>query len=99
MRTPERPTRSAAVRGLLCALLVTTAACGGAATGAVSSQAPKLNDPTTALVAAARGEIELTLSWAPGFLDYAPEIRRHIEGFNKFYGLNLRINFKPGPSM
>ena len=99
MRTPRHSSRSAAGLGLFCALLVMIAACGGAGTGAVSSQAPKLNESTNALVAAARGEIELTLSWAPGFLDYPQEMRRHIDGFNKLYGLNLRINFKPGPSM
>src|SRR5438045_4759391 len=99
MRTPRHSSRSAAGLGLFSVLLVMIAACGGAGTGAVSPQAPKLNESTNALVAAARGEIELTLSWAPGFLDYPQEMRRHIDGFNKLYGLNLRINFKPGPSM
>ena len=88
-----------AIRGTVSAILLVTAACGSTGTGAPASQAPKLNDQTTALVAAARGELELTLSWAPGFLDYAQEMRRHIDGFNKQYGLNLRVTFKSGSSM
>jgi len=99
MKTPARPRHSSAGRGLISALLLVTAACGSTGTGAPASQTPKPNDQTTTLIAAARGEIELTLSWAPGFLDYAQEMRRHIDGFNKQYGLNLRVTFKPGPSM
>ena len=85
--------------GIVAAFLVLTAACGSTGTGAPASQAPKLNDQTSALVNAARGELELTLSWAPGFLDYAQEMRRQIDGFNKQYGLNLRVAFRGGPSM
>lgn len=99
MKALGRPRHASAGRGLVCALLLVTAACGSTGTGAPSSQAPKLNDQTTALVNAARGEIELTLSWAPGFLDYDKEMRRLIDGFNKQYGLNLRVTFKAGPSM
>ena len=95
-RAPLRP----ALRGLASVTILIAAACGGAATGAApASLTPKPNDQTNALIAAARGELELTLSWAPGFLDYAQELRRQIDGFNKQYGLNLRVTFKPGPSM
>ncbi len=99
MKTMTHPSHSSAGRGLVCALLLITAACEGASAGAPPSQTPKLNDQTKALVAVARGEIELTLSWAPGFLDYVQELRRHIDGFNKQYGLNLRVTFKAGASM
>lgn len=99
MKTMAHRSHSSAVRGLACALLLITAACRAAATGAPPSQTPKLNDQTNALVAAARGEIELTLSWAPGFLDYPQELRRQIDGFNKQYGLSLRVTYKAGSSM
>jgi len=48
----------------------------------------------TALVAAARSELELSLSWAPGFLDVGQETKRLSDGFNKTYGLRLGIASK-----
>jgi ABC-type Fe3+ transport system substrate-binding protein len=96
----SRSRQRSVLRGLSGAALLLAAACGGASTGAPPTTATvKLNEPTTALVAAARGELELTLSWAPGFLDYAQEMRKHVEGFNKLYGLNLKVTYKPGPAM
>jgi ABC-type Fe3+ transport system substrate-binding protein len=80
----------------MCALLLITSACAGTATTPSTS---KLNDETKALVTAARGENALTLSWAPGFLGDSQESRRYVAGFNKEYGLSLRVNFVAGPAM
>lgn len=53
----------------------------------------------TAMVVAARAELELTLSWAPSFFDVPQEQRRLTDGFNKQYGLGLNVTSKSGPSM
>jgi len=86
-------------RGGLGLLTIVIAACGGAVPGGPATATPRSNDQTTPLIAAARTELELTLSWAPGFLDSSQELKREIEGFNKLYGLNLKVNFKPGLPM
>ncbi|HEV8469953.1 MAG TPA: extracellular solute-binding protein [Candidatus Limnocylindria bacterium] len=97
-QAPVNGARSLACGGVgLLAIVI--AACGGAVTGGPATATPRSNEQTAALVAAARTELELTLSWAPGFLDSSQEIRRQTEGFNKLYGLNLKVNFKPGLPM
>ena len=76
-------------------VLIFVAACGGAAVPRPSAT-PKPNDQLSALIAGARTELELTLSWTPGFMDSPQELKRYIEGFNRTYGLNLRVTFTPG---
>ena len=99
MNASVRSRRGSLLGTLIGVAVLVAAACGGANTGAPTAPTPKLNDATSALVAAARGELELALSWAPGFFDYDKEMRRQIDGFNKLYGLNLKVSFKPGASL
>lgn len=75
---------------VIVALLV--GACGG---GNARAPTPttRSNDRLDALVAAARDEGELTLSWASGFLDNPNELNGYAESFNKLYGLNVRVRF------
>jgi iron(III) transport system substrate-binding protein len=80
--------------GGLIALWLIVSACGGAAGASPSSATPKLSEQMTALVAAARSELELSLAWAPGFLDVGPETKRLSDGFNKTYALRLGIATK-----
>ena len=86
MRTP---------RGVFLALSLLVTSCGGAAVGAPGSATPKLSDQLAAVVSAARAELELTLSWAPGYLDAGQETRSLTDGFNKQYGLKLGVTSKP----
>lgn len=55
----------------------------------------RFNDRLSALIAAARDEASLDLSWTPGFLDAPDELGRYIDEFNRLYGLNLRVGFSP----
>ena len=95
---PVSRSRSFGRAGAAAALAIVLAACG-TGRGVPPSSSPRTSDQVNALVGAARGELELTLSWASGFLDSAQEIRRDTEGFNRLYGLNLRVTFKPTDSM
>lgn len=78
-------------------LAMVLGACGGA-----NVQSPvrtaRTNERLDALVAAARQEGELTLSWTPGNLDIVDELDAYRDSFNKLYGLNLRVRFVPGVS-
>lgn len=88
--------RSIARNGILGALTILIAACG---TAAERPAAPRVNEQTNALIAGTRAEPEITLSWQAGLLSSSQELRSQIDGFNRLYGLNLKINFRPGPSM
>lgn len=98
--------------GLLVGLLLLSA-CGGtspAATPAESSAAsPKVSsaassgsatatDTLPALTEAAKKEGRLTLSWAPGILVNEDGVKQLAEGFNKAYGLGLKVEYTPGPA-
>src|SRR3989442_1119392 len=48
-------------------------------------------------VTAAAIEGGLALKWAPGMHDSPDELRRQTDGFNKAYGLSLKVTFTPGP--
>src|SRR5258706_6925434 len=80
--------------GLFTALLVILPACGGAAVATPASSTRKRSEPISAMVVSARSELELALSWAPGFLDVGQETRRLADGFNKQYGLKLGVTTK-----
>ncbi|HEY7062337.1 MAG TPA: ABC transporter substrate-binding protein [Chloroflexota bacterium] len=97
---------------LCCALgLLLTLACAPAASGpvpaggapAASSAArdavasPTTGEPLQALVEGARREGELAFIWTD--TANGEGVRRWIEGFNRAYGLNLRVNWTTGPSM
>lgn len=82
----------------LALLALVVSSCGAAAAGP-SSPTARQSAQLTAIIAAANAELELTLSWAPGFLDVGQEQRRLADGFNRQYGLKLGVTSKPGPSM
>jgi iron(III) transport system substrate-binding protein len=52
-----------------------------------------------ALVDAARREGQLTFVWGASTMGGREGLRRLAEGFNRHYGLNLDVQFTPGPSM
>jgi iron(III) transport system substrate-binding protein len=82
-----------------CAPPAAPRAADAGATGAAPAQAtqPQLNPQLQAIVDGARKEGELTLLWSG--VDQPEEIRRLAEGFNRTYGLDVRVQFTPGPSM
>jgi ABC-type Fe3+ transport system substrate-binding protein len=84
------------VRLALIALVVSS--CGTAAAGRLAPTT-RQSAQLTAIIAAATAELELTLSWAPGFLDVGQEPRQLADGFNKQYGLKLGVTTKPGLPM
>jgi ABC-type Fe3+ transport system substrate-binding protein len=64
-----------------------------------AAPAPALSPDLQRLVDGARGEGSLVLSWGPNSIGGDAAVRRWAEGFNKLYGLNLRVDFTPGPAM
>ena len=73
----------------LLACVAVLSACGTAA-ASPATPAPRPNEQFNQIVAGARSELELAVSWAPGFLDVGQEMRRFTDGFNKQYGLSRR---------
>jgi ABC-type Fe3+ transport system substrate-binding protein len=67
--------------------------------GARAQTAAPQADTLQGLIDAARQEGQLNLVWAPGLLGDSENIRRLAEGFNKHYGLNLSVQYTPGPPM
>ena len=67
-------------------------ASGGAAPAAVS---PALQ----AIIDGARQEGQLTLVWGEGTVGGVSGAQRIADGLNRRYGLNLNVQFTPGPSM
>jgi ABC-type Fe3+ transport system substrate-binding protein len=65
--------------------------------------APRTDGPREpalqALIDAARAEGQLTLVWGEGTIGGTNGVRRIAEGLNREYGLNLNVQFTPGPSM
>ncbi len=72
-------------------------AAGAPTSGASAAPAPV--DRMQELVEAARQEGQLNLVFGTGTLGGAEGIKRLEEGFNRHYGLNLSLNYTPGPSM
>jgi ABC-type Fe3+ transport system substrate-binding protein len=73
---------------------------GASAGSAASASAGQVQaGPLGDLIAGARREGQLNLVWGAGTMGGADGIRRLRDGFNKAYGLNLEVNFTPGPSM
>ena len=89
------------------AMLVTLlAACGGASTVAPaespsSSAKPAGSAPAAeqAIVDGARKEGQLTLVWGDGAMGGDAGAKLLADGLNKRYGLNLKVQYTPGPSM
>lgn len=72
----------------------------GAAFPAAAQSAKKFGPKVEALIAQAKHEGQLQLSWSGGgFGDNGKDIPSWIDGFNKFYGLHLPYTFTPAPSM
>jgi iron(III) transport system substrate-binding protein len=79
------------------------AAQNGAATQA-GSASPAPGTPTRspalqALIDGARQEGQLVLIWGENTAGGPDGVRRWVEGLNKLYGLNLDVQFTPGPAM
>jgi ABC-type Fe3+ transport system substrate-binding protein len=64
-----------------------------------AATAPALSPEMQSLVDGARKESQLVLTWGPNSIGGEAAIRRWTEGFNKLYGVNLRVDFTPGPAM
>jgi ABC-type Fe3+ transport system substrate-binding protein len=87
---------AAAVGALLVLALI---ACGPAPS---SPTAPSQGNETSvlqSLIDGARKEGKLSLVWTEGTIGGSEAIQRWAEGFNRLYGLNLDVQFTPGPPM
>lgn len=102
MRSPFRPEPA------LSALLIALLACSGPGGAPAPASPPGLAaraepaaraaaDPLQALIEGARREGTLTLVWSG--IDDAATVQRLAAGFNRAYGLNLQVQFTPGPGM
>ena len=91
--------------GLTAVFVLVGAACAprapasSAQPGGRAQTAAAQGDTLQGLIDAARQEGQLNLVWAPGLLGDSENIRRLADGFNKHYGLNLNIQYTPGPPM
>jgi iron(III) transport system substrate-binding protein len=84
----------------LLALLLT--ACGGTAAPGASTPAPKpaaSGGELQPLLDGARKEGKLSLVWGNDTIGGADGIKQLAAGFNRTYGLDLQVEFTPGPSM
>ncbi|HEY7062338.1 MAG TPA: ABC transporter substrate-binding protein [Chloroflexota bacterium] len=71
-----------------------------AASPTASASAPAApGDELQTLIDGARQEGQLVLVWSENTAGGSEGIRRWTEGFNRLYGLNLTVQFTPGPSM
>jgi len=84
------------------ALLLALSACGGTAQQSpasaakpAASVAPQLQ----AVIDGARKEGQLNFVWGEGTQGGTKGIEQLAAGFNKAYGLSLKVQFTPGPSM
>jgi len=73
---------------------VAPAAVGGQSAPAAPQETPSLQT----LVEAARKEGQLTLVWSAGILGGSQGAARLIAGFNRYHGLNVSVQYTPGPS-
>ncbi|HLH22171.1 MAG TPA: ABC transporter substrate-binding protein [Chloroflexota bacterium] len=95
--------------GVLAVLVVAACASGPAASPAPpaasapavasAATAPAQSDALQAMVEAARKEGQLSLVWGEGTMGGNEGVRRLAEGYNKYYGLNVNVQFTPGASM
>src|SRR5579875_1683492 len=76
--------------------LATSAATTPPAGSAVAT--PGAAESLEQIVAAARQEGQITLTWSEN-VGSREGIRRWIEGFNPAYGLSLDVRYTPGPAM
>lgn len=64
-----------------------------------SAPAPAPGDTLAGLVEAARAEGQLNLIWTPSIGGRTGAIERWADGFNRLYGLNVRFQYTPGPTI
>ena len=99
----------AAQLACIVALLV-TGACGSPAaetrgasgrgdTTAPAASNPAPGGPLADMVEAARREGQLNLVYSQNTTGGAEAVRRWTDGFNRYYGLALNVQFTPGPDM
>jgi ABC-type Fe3+ transport system substrate-binding protein len=69
------------------------------APAAAPSSAAAPGDTLAGLVEAARAEGQLNLIWTPSIGGRTGAIERWGEGFNRLYGLNVRFQYTPGPTI
>jgi ABC-type Fe3+ transport system substrate-binding protein len=111
----RQPGRLRAAQILLLALIAACAPAAPAARPAGSAAAPaapatgsapaaaggstQFSPARQAIIDGARQEGQLTLIWGEGTMGGSDGARRIAEGLNRAYGLNLNVQFTPGPSM
>lgn len=83
----------------VCLAVLGLAACGGSAAPSPSSagKAPASGGVLDQMVQAAQKEGQLNLIWGAGSL--GDSMDPYVAGFNKAYGLNVKVQFTPGPQM
>jgi ABC-type Fe3+ transport system substrate-binding protein len=89
---------------LAVALTLAVAACGGTAAppsspSTTAQAAPKASSALQALIDGARKEGTLTLTYGEGTLGGAVGAQKTVAALNKAYGLDLKAQHTPGPSM
>jgi len=106
-----RPVSCASIQALaaLAGAGLLLAACGGAASAppAASDRQPPAGTTAAgtapagrqAILDTARKEGRLVLVWGEGAVGGSQGARRLAEGLNKHYGLNIDVQFTPGPAM
>lgn len=70
---------------------------GAPAVAAPATPAPASDSALRDLVESARGEGKLALSWGASVVGGSETVQRWTEGFNRRYGLNLDVQWTPGP--
>src|SRR4051794_4176466 len=99
--------RRTLVGNLAGALLLGAAACAPAATRPAAPSAPAAapqaaaapSDALQRIVDAARQEGDLVLVWGESTMGGSEGAQRLATAFNNRYGLNLNVQFTPGPAM
>lgn len=88
-----------------CAVALLLAACGGTSAPAASQAASAAKPAASAapalqaLIDGAKKEGQLNFQWGEGTEGGSKGIEELAAGFNKLYGLDVKVQFTPGPSM
>src|SRR5580700_7651257 len=82
------------ITGILAALL-----CASGAPAVQAQSAPALGKTLNDIIAAAAREGTIDLTWSASVMGDADVARRHMDAFNKLWGLHLTYRFAAGPEM